>query len=95
MDRFSPKMWHRVITYLLSKIQALSENKVLSNRGVNFARQITTNLEKMGFGFEVKEGSQNYFLIDEENALARNEEIGVDKQACIFLSDVSEKQQKR
>ena len=64
-------------------IQALAENKALSESGVQFARNVASRLEANGFGRAIKDGSQFYFLINKDEVLKRHDELGLIKKVSI------------
>ena len=66
--------------YTLLSFKALAENKVLSEKGVKFARQIAANLESKGFGLLSCEGTQFFFNINTEELLKRLIELGITKE---------------
>ena len=72
-------------------IQAISENKGLSETGVKFALQIAAGLESKGFGAVCKEGSQHFFIISQDKILEKYEELGVAKEVC-FIPNLHEQQ---
>ena len=66
-------------------LKACSENKVLSGTGLKYALEVATALEAKGFGSVVKEGSQYYFHINQDELFSRYEEIGVKREVSYSL----------
>ena len=62
---------------------------MLSKPGVEYARLIGENLQKKGFGTNVKEGSQDFFIISVDtvktNAVALEIDAEVSVLTCFLL----------
>ena len=58
-------------------ILALSENKVLSKRGVEFAKSVAKDLAERNFGCIRLEGTHCFFQINIAETMKRYGEIGV------------------
>lgn len=57
----------------------MSENKVLSVRGVEHARKVAAELQSMGFGEEVKDGTQFFFIINKQFVLNHHDELELNR----------------